>query len=119
MHKASPEQLAAFVRTVQKIVMAEVPQQNFLVASLNPLRGGLKLLLVLKKVGKLTNRLDLKLSNLSVTIQQQLAKLVDFRLKSGVSLTEATHLRSLLLEKDFEGHSLLWYINETQPEELL
>lgn len=101
------------------MVYAEEAHLNFLVQNANPVRCGLKLLLSLKKIEMLTNKLSLKVHDLSVTIQQQLAQLLDFKGKSGVNLTEGTDLRSRLFDRDFDGRSLLWYLNETRPEELL
>ena len=46
-------------------------------------------------------------------------QLMDYKSKSGVVLTEISDMRSRLFHKDFEGKSLLWYINESRPEELL
>lgn len=57
--------------------------------------------------------------DLGLDIQNHMASLLDFNFKTGESLTEASDLNSRLFEKDFEGRSLIWYINETKPEELL
>jgi hypothetical protein len=45
--------------------------------------------------------------------------LIDYKSKEGVSLTDVDDLRARLLHRDFEGKSLLWYINQTKPEELI
>jgi hypothetical protein len=60
--------LSSFVKLVQKQVRGTNPHQSYLVQNANPLRAGLKLMYLLKKIVKISPKLGLKVTDLGLDI---------------------------------------------------